>query len=146
MGETDAKQNRTTEVDSRDKAIIDKEKQLAIEKEMSQYRITPDIDKKAKYDAGNKELREVEADIQLEDAGNPFEEYATRMEHINESSKKLIQSNTLIKAETKHVTWTNKSPSSKTKELPRLPGSEVNDENLNTTKPKQQVSYQSQKI
>ena len=35
---------------------------------------------------------------------------------------------------------------SKTKELPRLPGSEANDENLNTTKPKQQVSYQSQKI
>merc|ERR1712110_1388405 len=79
--ETDAKQNGTNEVDSRDKTIIDKEKQLAIEKEMSQYRITPDIDKKSKYDTGNKKLGEVEAEIQLEEAGNPFEEY--------ESSKKL---------------------------------------------------------
>ena len=35
---------------------------------------------------------------------------------------------------------------SQTKELPRLPGSEVNDDKLNTTKQKQQVSYQSQKI
>merc|ERR1711997_496451 len=82
--EIDAKQNRTTEVDSRDKTIIDKEKQLAIEKEMSQYRITPDIDKKSKYNTGNKELREVEAEIQLKEAGNPFEEYATRIEDINE--------------------------------------------------------------
>ena len=82
--ETDAKQNRTTEVDSRDKTIIDKEKQLAIEKEMSQYRITPDIDKKSKYDTGNKKLGEVEAEIQLEEAGNPFEEYAPRIEDINE--------------------------------------------------------------
>ena len=82
--ERDAKQNRTTEVDSRDKTIIDKEKQLAIEKEMSQYRITPDIDKKSKYYTGSKELREVEAEIQLEEAGNPFEEYATRIEDINE--------------------------------------------------------------
>ena len=82
--EIDAKQNRTTEVDSRDKTIIDKEKQLAIEKEMSQYRITPDIDNKSKYNTGNKELREVEAEIQLEEAGNPFEEYATRIEDINE--------------------------------------------------------------
>ena len=82
--EIDAKQNRTTEVDSRDKTIIDKEKQLAIEKEMSQYRITPDIDNKSKYNTGNKELREVEAEIQLEEAGNPFEEYAPRIEDINE--------------------------------------------------------------
>ena len=35
---------------------------------------------------------------------------------------------------------------SQTKELPRLPGSEVNDDKLTTTKLKQEVSYQSQKI
>ena len=63
---------KDSEIDSGAKIQIEKEKVLALEKEMSQYRITPDVDEEiihTKLDT----VPEDQEDIQ-EQADNPFEE------------------------------------------------------------------------
>ena len=51
--ESQQDQQKRSETDSGTDLLIDKEKQLAIEKEMSQYRITPDIEEEATDDFEN---------------------------------------------------------------------------------------------
>ena len=79
-----AKESKTKEpkVDSAAKAQIEKEKLLALEKEMGQYRITPDVDEELMHTKLDT-VPEDQEDVQ-EQADNPFEEDLVPEEDTNQ--------------------------------------------------------------
>ena len=89
---------KESEVDSRTKTRIDKEKQLALAKEMSQYRITPEIEEEPTYEVDRniscENLPELGATIEntteiSNENGNPFEAKQTISEDLEVDAEKM---------------------------------------------------------
>ena len=88
---------KESEVDSRTVSRIDKEKQLALAKEMSQYRITPEIEEEPTYEVDRniscENLPELGATIEntteiSNENGNPFEAKQTISEDVEVDAEK----------------------------------------------------------